>query len=343
MIVELGADSKLAFAMICHPRLGADAHGAGLEDNIVRLILEATLEENRVVRAMHAEECFELRPANGGLAPRYVAVDWLGRIVVSDYENHQIKVFSGEDGSLLQSIGAAGTEEGQLHMPLGVAVSREGNFVVADSRNHRLQVFERDGTFVRTIGCKGDAEGEFQFPMGVAVDRAGNIAVADWGNHRVQLFDSKGAHRRTIGREGTGEGELKNPSGVAVDESGSMLVVADGQNHRVQLFGVDGTFLRSIAGSMGHADGELVEGELFGPMGIALDAAGNIMVGDKSDRVQIFRQDGTFLRAVGRNGTGQGELHGPGGVAVDGAGNIIVADCKNRRVQVFASASCDPR
>jgi hypothetical protein len=54
MIVELGADSKLAFAMISHPRLGADAHGAGLEDNIVRLILEATLEENRVVREMHA-------------------------------------------------------------------------------------------------------------------------------------------------------------------------------------------------------------------------------------------------------------------------------------------------
>ena len=46
--MELGAVWKLAFAMISHPRLGRDAHGAGLEDEIVRLILEATLEENRV-------------------------------------------------------------------------------------------------------------------------------------------------------------------------------------------------------------------------------------------------------------------------------------------------------
>ena len=46
--MELGADSKLAFAMISHPRLGGDTHGAGLEDEIVRLILEATLEEIRV-------------------------------------------------------------------------------------------------------------------------------------------------------------------------------------------------------------------------------------------------------------------------------------------------------
>jgi hypothetical protein len=44
-----------------------------------------------------------------------------------------------------------------------------------------------------------------------------------------------------------------------------------------------------------------------------------MLVGDKSDGVQTFRQDATFVRAVGRDGTGR--------VAVDGAGNIIVADC----------------
>jgi hypothetical protein len=47
--------------------------------------------------------------------------------------------------------------------------------------------------------------------------------------------------------------------------------------------------------------------------------AGNMLVGDKSDGVQTFRQDATFVRAVGRDGTGR--------VAVDGAGKIIVADC----------------
>jgi len=339
MIVELDPNSKLAFAMISHPRLGAAALGGGLEDNMVRLIVDATLEENRVVRAMQAEECFEVRPSTGGWAPRYVAIDWLGRIVVSDYDNNEIKIFSGEDGSLLQSIGGPGCEDGQLTMPLGVAVSREGNFVVADSRNHRLQVFQNDGTFLRSIGCRGKAEGELQFPMGVAVDCAGNIAVADWGNDRVQIFDSQGTFLRTIGRGGSGNGELKCPSGVAVNETGTILVVADGQNHRIQLFEADGTFRRIIGHDLDDAEGPN-DGELNNPMGIALDAAGNIMVADKSDRVQVFRQDGTFIRSVGRTGRGRGELNGPGGVAVDGAGNIVVADCKNRRVQVFASDAC---
>jgi DNA-binding beta-propeller fold protein YncE len=338
MIVELELGCKMAFAMITHPRLGADSVGARLEDDVVRVILDLTLEENNIVRAMQGGECFEVRPF-GGWAPRYVAIDSLGRIVVSDYDNHQLKVFSGEDGSLLQSIGGEGKLEGQLNMPLGVAISREGNFVVADSRNHRLQVFQQDGTFLRTIGRKGKAEGELQFPMGVAVDNAGNITVADWGNHRIQVFDTMGSFQRTIGHEGEGDGELKCPSGVAVNESGTVLVVADGQNHRVQIFDGDGTFRRSIRRSPDSDEAAMVLCELNGPMGIALDVGGNIMVSDKSDCVHVFQQDGTFLRSVGRNGTGCGELHGPGGVAVDGAGNIVVADCKNRRVQVFAYAN----
>jgi len=338
MIVELSPVSKLAFAMINHPRLGAGALGSGLEDSIVAIILQATLEENRIVRTMLADECFEVRPGGkGSWAPRYVAVDSLGHIVVSDYDNHNVKVFSGEDGSLLQSIGAAGTEDGQLSMPLGVAISREGNFVVADSRNHRVQVFRQDGTFLRSIGCKGKADGELEFPMGVAVDHSGNIVVADWGNNRIQIFDSQGSFQRTVGRPGGGDGELKCPSGVAINDSGTLLVVADGQNHRVQLFDADGTFRRSI-GQADDDDDEEDDGMLNGPMGIALDVDGNIIVADKSDRVQVFRQDGTFVCSVGQNGKGIGELHGPGGVAVDGAGNIVVADCKNRRVQVFACA-----
>ena len=342
MIVELEPDAKLAFAMICHQRLGSGSSGFGLEENIVRVIIEATFEINNVVRAMQAEECVEVRPANGSWAPRYVAIDGIGRIAVSDYDNHQVRVFSGEDGSLLQSVGASGTGQGQLTMPLGVAVSREGNFVVADSRNHRLQVFEPDGTFLRTIGCQGNADGELKFPMGVAVDRAGNIAVADWGNNRVQMFDSEGNFQRIIGRPGNAEGEFNCPSGVAINGPGTMLVVADGQNHRVQVFEADGTFCRSIGHPGSRPPGLDTSGELTNPMGIALDSAGNIMVADKQDSVHVFKLDGTFIRSVGRHGRGTRELHGPGGVAVDGAGNIVVADCKNRRVLIFASASLQP-
>ena len=187
MIVEQSPEAKIAFAMICHERLGEASPGARLEDNMVRMIVEATLEENNTVRAMQPAECFEMLPAQGGWAPRYVAIDGRGNIVVSDYDNHQLLVFSGKDGSLLQRVGTAGSGDGQLNMPLGVAITREGQYVVADSRNHRVMVFESDGSFVRSIGSRGEAEGELQFPMGVAVDHAGDITVADWGNNRIQV------------------------------------------------------------------------------------------------------------------------------------------------------------
>ena len=335
MIIELEVESKLAFAMVSHPRLGADSPLSELEESIVRVVVEATTEQTRVIREMMPGDCFEVRPSEGSWAPRYVAVDCHGHIVVSDYDNHDVKVFNGEDGSLMRSIGAPGNQEGQLSHPLGIAVSSEGNFVVSDSRNHRLQVFRRDGSFVRTIGCKGQGEGELQFPMGVAVDRVcGKIAVADWGNNRIQIFDADGAFQQAFGQLGDGDGELHCPSGVAWNDGGTALVVADGQNHRVQVFDADGVHRCCIR--QPHSDGSQRPGELIGPMGIAVDASGNIVVADKSDRVQVIRQDGSFIRAVGRNGRGPGELHGPGGVAVDGAGNIVVADCKNRRVQVFS-------
>ena len=187
MIVEQSPEAKIAFAMICHERLGQASPGARLEDNMVRMIVEATLEENNTVRAMQPAECFEMLPAQGGWAPRYVAIDGRGNIVVSDYDNHQLLVFSGKDGSLLQRVGTAGSGDGQLNMPLGVAITREGQYVVADSRNHRVMVFESDGSFVRSVGSRGEAEGELQFPMGVAVDHAGDITVADWGNNRIQV------------------------------------------------------------------------------------------------------------------------------------------------------------
>ena len=361
MIKEMTAEAKLAFAMLKHPRLGENSPLSDLEESIVCMIVEATTEVTNVVREMLPGECLEVGPAEGSWAPRYVAIDGNGRILVSDYDNHQVRVFNveAEDVSLERSVGERGAKDGQLSMPLGVAVSSNGDIVVADSRNHRLQVFSCDGTFVRSIGCKGGEVGEFQFPMGVAVDPEGNIAVADWGNNRIQIFDADGQFRRSIGGLGDGDGEFGHPAGVAWNEEGTVLVVADCQNDRVQVFEREGVFRHSIrlpryaegAGQVVAEEEDLLlqfsqltppsssgPCKLEGPMGIAVDTSGNIVVADKNDRVQVFRQDGTFVRAVGGTGSSRGQLHGPGGVAVDRAGNIVVADCKNRRVQIFSSS-----
>ncbi|KAL4452670.1 hypothetical protein ABPG75_008332 [Micractinium tetrahymenae] len=75
------------------------------------------------------------------------------------------------------------------------------------------------------------------------------------------------------------------------------------------------------------------------PRGMAIDAAGNILVADTgSDRVKKLTSNGTYLANFGTSGTGNGQLDHPSDVKVNPAGNIYVADLFNNRVQVFDSS-----
>jgi DNA-binding beta-propeller fold protein YncE len=57
----------------------------------------------------------------------------------------------------------------------------------------------------------------------------------------------------------------------------------------------------------------------------------------KLNRVQIFDNQGRFLRSWGNKGKGSGSFVSPMGITVDGNGNVYVADSKMRRVQKFDS------
>jgi DNA-binding beta-propeller fold protein YncE len=79
--------------------------------------------------------------AGGDLArPKAIAADALGRIYVSDAQRDEVLVYDAA-GRFELAIGQSGDENGEFLMPAGVAV--EGRFLyVADSYNHRVQVFE---------------------------------------------------------------------------------------------------------------------------------------------------------------------------------------------------------
>ena len=80
------------------------------------------------------------------------------------------------------------------------------------------------------------------------------------------------------------------------------------------------------------------EGQFDSPMGIAVDANGNILVADTNNgRIEKFSPTGTFLSIIGTKGSGHGQLGEPNGIAIDRAGNIYVAEvAHNHRVQKLA-------
>jgi tetratricopeptide (TPR) repeat protein len=106
--------------------------------------------------------------------------------------------------------------------------------LVADTQNHRVQVFSGDGQYLWEIGKAGRGPAEFDSPRGIATDDRGYIYVADTGNGRIQIFDGTGQYVAQVGRLGRGPGEFYSPAALSVDPQ-QTLYIADTVNHRVQI------------------------------------------------------------------------------------------------------------
>jgi hypothetical protein len=80
-------------------------------------------------------------------------------------------------------------------------------------------------------------------------------------------------------------------------------------------------------------------GQFYSPIGIAVDAAGNVWVGDIVNySVQKFNSSGSYLSQFGSYGTGNGQFLGDTGIAIDGSGNVFVEDYDGGRVEKFNSS-----
>lgn len=137
------------------------------------------------------------------------------------------------EAKLLQVIGHAGTGPGEFNRAEGVCVDAQDRLYVADSCNHRIQIFAPDGKFLREFGHAGTKLGELSYPYDVAVDKAGNIFVCEFGNSRIQVFDANCQPVEIIGGAGGEPGQFNNPWAIALDQRGN-LYVADALNHRLQ-------------------------------------------------------------------------------------------------------------
>jgi ABC-type Fe3+ transport system permease subunit/sugar lactone lactonase YvrE len=179
--------------------------------------------------------------------PRGVAVNSHEDIFVSEYEEaERIQRFrfdnpdwqANSNGLVahprwIGGFGSPGTGPGEFNRAEGVCVDSQDRLYVADSCNHRIQIFSSDGKFLRTYGRPGKGIGELSYPYDICVDKAGVQYVAEFGNSRIQVFDPQDRPIEIIGGPGAEPGRFSNPWGLALDSAGN-LYVADSQNHRVQ-------------------------------------------------------------------------------------------------------------
>ena len=73
--------------------------------------------------------------------PAFFCLDKVGNIIISDCENHTVRIFSGS-GKLMHTIGKHGEELGEFIQTFGVAISKKGIIYVSSyNPSHTLQCF----------------------------------------------------------------------------------------------------------------------------------------------------------------------------------------------------------
>ena len=187
---------------------------------------------------------------------------------------------------------------------IGVATNSKGHvFVYTRSGDTRLFEFDQTGAYVRELG---QGLYGFEFAHAVRVDKDDNIWAVDEGTNMVIKFNPEGRVVMVIGRrpEAT-EGLVATPPGaptpppepyvfsrptdVGWDAAGNIFVTDGYGNSRVVKFDKNGRFLKQ-AGTRGNQTGQLNL-----PHTMAMDAQGNVYVGDRSNvRVQVFDNDLNF-------------------------------------------------
>jgi sugar lactone lactonase YvrE len=137
----------------------------------------------------------ELRSFGSGLNlshPNGIAVAADGTTYVTDTGNGQLKVFD-TSGSLVGTIDR-GAADGNLGLPVGVAIDDHGNVLVVDSASARIQAYhqlaagQHSPDYINAFGEKGSGDAQLSYPNGLAADAQGRLYVADWGNDRLEIW-----------------------------------------------------------------------------------------------------------------------------------------------------------
>jgi len=175
------------------------------------------------------------------------------------------------------------------------------------------------------------ARARFVDPFGVAVTADGTIYVADGGDSpRIRRIAPDGHVSTLAGGErgftdGTGPAaRFDTPSALTLDPAG-MLYVADTGNNAIRRIAPDGR-VTTVAGNglPGFGDGPAFDARFNGPIGVAADPHGRVLVADTyNDRIRVIDPDG-MVRTL----AGSGE---PGSLDGDGRGVGSAQAARERR------------
>lgn len=303
--------------------------------------------------------------------PTGVAVDPSGNVFVADYGNHAIRKIAadGTVSTFAGSPGVSGSTDGTgsaalFNQPYHLRSDVSGNVYVTDMGSNVIRKIAPDGTvstLAGAVGLTGTTNGlgsaaRFYIPTGLDVDTNGNVFVADQGNNLIRKIAMDGTVSSYAGNATTtgaadgvgGYARFQTPMGLATDANGNAYV-ADMDNHTIRRVAPDGT-VTTVAGTpgvSGKTDGIGTSAQFHSPIGVALDASGNIYVADSGNNtIRKITPSGlvsTLAGTAGTSGTTDGLgsaalFNYPRSLTVDkSTGTIYVSDSGNHTIRKIAA------
>ena len=303
--------------------------------------------------------------ADGNIAT--VAGTGLSAVYGSIWDETGVSTSTGDNGPATSAA---------VVLPTDVAVDASGTLYIADYGNARIRFVTK--LTINTLAGRSDGipatDGQAAIstqltgPTGLAVDASGNVYFAESsiatgsglgnGDYRVWKVTSAGILNVVAGnglQNYSGDGgeaalaQLNGPASVAIDANGT-LYVADSLNHRIRRVSANG-LIDTVAGNGAHGysgdGGPAVKAQLNGPLGVAVDGAGNLYIADtNNNRVRKVSVTGVISTITGNGNASfygddgpalQASIHAPQGLAVAPDGSIYLADTLNQRVRRIGS------
>lgn len=298
-------------------------------------------------------------------APYGLAMDGNGNLFVADSQYGLIrKITSSGLVSTIAGAPGGGSSDGtgtsaRFNLPSLIAMDKSGDLVIADSFNHDIRKMNVAGMVSTVAGnppVTGSNDGttdlaRFNKTNGIGMDGSGSIYVADYRNHTIRKISPNGMVSTLAGSPGVpgsadGLGPVarfNNPFGIAVASNGTVYV-ADTGNHIIRSVDPTGlvTTVAGTAGLVGSSDGTGSLARFNGPIGLALDLAGNLFIVDNTNfNIRKMTPSGVVTTLAGLAGTpgssdGTGtsaRFYAPRNIAINSTGTLFVTDTANHTVR----------
>jgi len=263
--------------------------------------------------------------------PLGVAVDGQGSVYVTDSGNATVRVIStiGSVDTLAGSPGVPAFDDGvgaaaRFAYPSGIVVDSGGVVYVGDVGRVRKIT---NGNVQTLVGATGSAtDGVLGHTNGLALDPNGGLVVFD--GLAMWRVSAAGAVSALAGADlhagsangAAGVAQFNMPQGLAKDSAGNLYVgdMAQGAVRKVTPAGVVSTLVTGLAY----------------PGALALDTAGNLVIGGNCAIWRLARDGSSLALVAGIPGTcgsidgdaASTRLQSVSAVAVDASGNIFASD-----------------